>query len=297
MLLHQSDLAAWNRCAAEYGYRRQGLRGETNSAAAYGSVMHHAIQVFERVRIEEGFDVALQKALETFAHYWNPMNIEAICPPVPANGWLPRQGYSELLARGKDAIRKYADLIKFDDHELLATEFTFYVPVQGTWDNELNEPHYLAGSVDRLASRFYARALAVCVDDYKTGREYKYLRQNLQFTAYCYATTQREFWVGNGGEDGFGEERGNKLFERFMNAGRRGTWINMRTFKFQDAGWRGPKDYARLALAFDQIAMSIQADIFPLTLSGESCTYCSHRDVCGGTGVAPDDHGKPVRGG
>lgn len=295
MLIHQSDMAAYNRCPAEFGYRRAGIPGAQTSASAYGSVMHYALQVFERVRVQEGFDLGVTKAKETFRFYWNPQHIEAICEPVPAKGWLPRQGYSELLNRGSDAITKYADLIRFDDHELLATEYAFYVPVLGSWDYEANAPHYLAGSVDRLAARHYSRALAVCVDDFKTGKEQRYLRHNLQFTAYCYATTQLDFWTGGAMEDGFGLKRGTELFERFANAGRRGTWINMRLFKFQDAGWRGPIDYQRFALACDQLALAIQSNIYPLTLNGESCTFCSHRDTCGTTGVAPDDHGKPVR--
>ncbi len=55
----------------QVGYKRAGLPGKTNSAAAYGSVMHHAIlQVLER-QLAQGtpFDQALRMALDTFAHY------------------------------------------------------------------------------------------------------------------------------------------------------------------------------------------------------------------------------------
>lgn len=311
MLLHQSDLAALARCPAQMGYRKAGLPSKTNSAAAYGSVMHHSIQVLERhlhearqkppTEFASAYQSAVKSALETFVHYWNPLNIEAICDPVPNDGWLPRQGYSEMRTRGIDAIKKYADLIRYDDHELLATEYGFIVPIEGTWDDDLQEPHFLAGSVDRLALRHYLRNLSVCIDDYKTGKDYKYLRHNMQFSAYCYASTQREFWVGFDGlvsghrmvEDGFGEERGNELFTRLAECGRRGTWINMRTFKFQDAGWRGPRDYARLCLAVEQFAAMYKADIFPLTIYGEVCQYCDYRSICGGTGLPDDDHGKP----
>lgn len=290
------------------GYRKAGLPSKTNSAAAYGSVMHHALQVLERLIHEArtqhdmkspeflaAFRKAVQSSLETFVHYWNPLNIESICEPVPNDGWLPRQGYSELRARGIDAIKKYADLIRYDDHELLATEFGFVVPIDDTWDEDLEQPHYLGGSIDRLAVRHYLRNIAVCIDDYKTGKDYKYLRHNLQFTAYAYATTKREFWVGNDGEDGFGEERGSRLYERFVDAPRRGTWINMRTFKMQDAGWRGPQDYNRFKLAIEQLAAMHRADIFPLTIFGEACQYCDYRSICGGTGLPLDDHGKPTR--
>lgn len=291
---HQSDLSAWSRCAAQYGYQRAGLPSKTNSAAAYGSVMHHSLEVLERA-LHEGvtFEDALQRSLETFAHYWNPLNIDAICAPVPPDGWLPMQGYSVLRSKGLATIRQYADLIRYDDHELLATEYPFIVPIDGTWDDDEGQPHWLAGSIDRLAARHYLRQLVLCVDDFKTGKEYVGLRHNIQFTAYCYASTKREFWVGARGEDGFGE-RGEQMFQRFDGKGRRGTWINLKTIKFQDAGWRGPIDYSRFALAVTQMHASRQADIYPLSINGSVCKYCDFRSVCGGTGIATEEHGSPV---
>jgi len=291
-IVHQSDISAWGRCPAAFGYKRAGWREPILSATAFGSVVHHALLVFERARAEgELHELAVRKAVETFIWYWNPLNIEAICEPVEI--WLPRQGFSELRSRGITAIEKFAELVRFDDAELLGTEFGFMVPIDGTWDDELGEPHILAGSIDRLKAAMYRRYPVIGIDDYKTGKEYRYLRQNLQFTAYCYASTKKEFWTGWRGEDGFGEERGTQLYERFKGAARRGTWINMRQLKFQDAGWRGPDDYKRFALSVQQITASMQADIYPMTISGEVCTFCSFRDRCGGTGVPGDDHGKP----
>lgn len=295
MLIHQSDLSAYSRCAAEYGYKRAGLPDDGNSATAFGNVMHYALEVFERTRVTEGWEAAVNAATQTFTHYWNPIHIEAICPPVPPNGWLPRQGYMELRARGVDSIRKFADLVKYDDVELLATEYSFVVPIEGTWDEELEQPHMLGGTIDRLAVRHYRRVPCLVVEDLKTGKDYRFLRQNLQFTAYCYATTHPLFWTGNAGEEGFGAERGAELYERFRNVGRRGTWINLQKFKFQDAGWRADQDYARFRLAVTQFALAVQADIFPLSISGETCTYCSFRDVCGGIGVPDDDYGDATK--
>ena len=292
-VFHQSDLSAWARCAAQFGYRKAGLPSKTNSAAAYGSVMHHALETLEReLHLDTPFPDALATALETFAHYWSPINIDAICEPVPADGWLPRQSQSSLRVKGLETIARYADLIQYDDHELLATEFNFIVPITGTWDDELGEPHWLAGSVDRLASRFHLRLPVLYIDDFKTGKEYVGLRHNIQFTAYCYASTRPEFWLGARGEDGFGE-RGQALFERFDGKGRRGTWINLQKIKFQDAGWRGPTDYARFALAVSQMHAAMVADVFPLSISGAVCGYCDYRAVCGGTGIAPPEHGNP----
>jgi hypothetical protein len=156
---------------AEHGYSHAGAPTTTNSAAAYGSVMHHALQVFERERaVGVTFELALQKSLDTFVHYWHPTAIEAICEPVPTDGWLPTHSYGALLNRGIDALKKYADLMRYDDHELLATEHTFMVPILGSWDEDLGQPHILAGAVDRLAVRHYKRAEYLCLDDWKMSR-------------------------------------------------------------------------------------------------------------------------------
>lgn len=294
MIFHQSMLAAAGRCLAQFGYERAGRPRQQTSAVAYGSVMHYALLVFEHARATgTPLSEALQQALNTFVTYWNPLHIEAICDPVSPDGWMPRQSYGELRQRGIEALRKYADLIRFDDHELLGLEYPFIVPIDGTWDDELGEPHMLAGSIDRLAIRHYSRKPAVEIADYKTGKEYVSLRWNIQFTAYAYATTKREFWTGYRDEEGFGDERGEIMYQRCKEMGRRGTWINMRLFKMVDAGWRGPQDYDRFVLAVTQLAMAIEADIYPLTITGETCRFCEYRGICGGIGIAAEDHGKP----
>lgn len=278
---HQSDLSAWSRCSAQVGYQRAGLPSKTNSAAAYGSVMHHAVLVVLERQLAQGvaFEQAVAASVDTFLHYWSPAHIEDITEPVPADGWLPGYKYSDLRSKGVEAIRQYADLIRFDETERLATEFNFNVAIEGTWDEALGEPHRLAGSIDRLGARFYSRKPVVAVDDLKTGRDYPGLRHNIQFSAYCFATTQLSFWTGDRGEDGFGVERGTELYQRFLHAGRRGTWISIKQMKFLDAGWRGPTDYSRFALAIEQMHASIQADIFPLSISGAVCTYCFTGDT------------------
>lgn len=293
-VIHQSDLTNWMRCPTSFMYARAGQPQQQISATAYGSVVHYALETFERLRHTDGvpFVDAVHAAVETFAHYWHPLNIEAICAPVDV--WIPRQGYNELRERGMDAIRAYCQLVKLDEHELLAVEYGFQVPIDGTWDDELGEPHVLAGTVDRLGIRQHAGRPVIAVDDYKTGKEYRYLRQNLQFTAYLYATTRPEFWTGWRGEDGFGDELGTQLHQRFERAPRRGTWINMRSVKFMDAGWRGPADYQRFALAVEQLLASVKADIYPLSLSGETCQYCPFSRICAGVGVPPAKHGAPA---
>lgn len=68
---HQSDLAAMARCMAADGYARAGVPDQTNSAAAFGSVMHAALQVLERERATgTPFAQAVADAIETFVHFW-----------------------------------------------------------------------------------------------------------------------------------------------------------------------------------------------------------------------------------
>lgn len=302
MLLHASDLVAWGRCAAQYGYRRAGLASKTNSAAAYGSVMHVAIEVLERrlwelrplhpnsTAFRDEYARAVDEALATFWFYWHPHNIDKVCEPVPPDGWLPRTGYAELRQKGAEAIRQYADLRRTSDDELLALEYAFVVPLHGTWDEVEGGPHYLGGTVDRLAIKHYSGQPTVGIDDFKTSMyEPRFLRHNLQFTAYSYASLQPEFWVGSHGEEGFGPKRGQPLYERTKLLGRRSTWISLQKVKFIDAGVRGDIDYRRLALAIEQLAASVRADIFPLSISGENCRWCEFRSICGGTGIATEE--------
>lgn len=270
------------------------------SAIAYGVVMHHCLHLLEYL-VAHGTPLveALDTALAEFVKVWDPINgFGGLTEKVPDDGWLRGQGFSELRLKGIQALRTYADQMRFDQMESLGLEYSFMVPVDGTWDDKLGEPHILAGTVDRLATRFHKRIQTLCVDDYKTGKTQHYLQHNLQFTAYLYATTKQEFWVGWRGEDGFGAERGQELFERFTDTPRRAFWWNFKELKVQDAGFRNDVHYARFRLALNQLAASVEADIYPLTISGEACTYCEYRDVCGGLPVPSEDYDptvEPVR--
>lgn len=294
MIVHSSDLTSYSRCAAAYGYRKAGVPDKPNSAMAYGSVMHAAIEALERMRAEGvPFDDAVQRAVATFLHFWHPMNIEAVCDPVPPDGWLPSRSYGELRDRGVLTIRGYADMIKGAPDELLALEYGFALPIEGTWDDQLGEPHVLAGTMDRLAVGRFRRHEILKVVDFKTSvKKPEALRHHVQFSTYAMATTYREFWVGWGGEDGFGPERGEALYRRFHGRARRCTWVDLHQLKFVDAGWRGPLDYQRLVLAIEQFVDAVRHEVYPLSISGENCLYCPSRGVCGG-GLPEKTHGEP----
>lgn len=286
MILHQSDLSSWARCPHAFEMSRAGRPEKVLSATSYGTVMHHAMHVLERTG-------DLEKAIDTFTYYWHPHHIEALCRPVEV--WIARDSYASLQRKGVDTLRKYADLLRFDESEVLALEYEFIVPVHGTFDPETQQPHQLAGTVDRLVARHYKRNLTLCIDDYKTGKRSVYLRHNGQGTAYSYASTLPEFWTGDptNHTEGFGVERGQQLYERFKPAARRFWWIDLKACKFVDGGWRGPNDYRRFAYAIQRVADSIQAGIYPLTLQGDVCQYCSFREPCAGLGV-DDAEGDPT---
>lgn len=290
--IHQSDLSSWMRCPTQFMYTKAGRKRRQTSALAYGTVMHYAMETFERLRSDP--DVTLEQAtkiaIDTFQYFWHPSNIHEVSEPV--ENWLRGQNYSGLRDRGTETIQKYATETNFDDATLLATEYSFQVPIPGTWDQQLMQPHILAGTIDRLALRLYKGKPFVSVEDFKTGHQSSYLRHNLQITGYCMATHLPQFWTGWNGEDGYGEEDGQALHDRFVTFARRGTWINLKTVKFVDAGFRGPLDYQRFALAVEQVLASQKAEIYPLTLSGDVCESCEFRDVCAGTGVAENNHGQ-----
>lgn len=156
--IHQSDLQSWNRCPQEFFLTRRGSRTDQTSASAYGTVIHHALHVLERTR-------DLDKALQTFLYFWHPLNIDQLTDPIPLDGWLPRQSYSSLRTRGIRTLRAYADMIGVDDHELLALELPFAVPLRDA--NGRSTEFWLCGTIDRLAVRWYRGVMTLCIDDWK----------------------------------------------------------------------------------------------------------------------------------
>lgn len=106
----------------------------------------------------------------------------------------------------------------------------------------------------------------------------------------CWATTQQKFWT-----DAWGEDEGLDLHDQFRLLARRGTWVSLKNgVDRQDAGWRGPQDYARFWAAIHEYIKAVEADVYPLSLTGAVCFYCKFREgICGGVAVPDEDHGRP----
>lgn len=284
LIIRQSDLASYNRCPQQKKLsdetEARGERMQTLSATVYGTVAHHAMETFERLH-HEGRDDALAVALATFEHYWLPENVGDL-EPGGIDIWLPRQTYGGLREKGRKAIEDYAELIKGDDGQLLALEYTFAVPVHLG-----GRQHTLTGTIDRLSQRKHLRKPILNVEDFKTGKQPTYLRWNMQFTAYAWASTQRAFW------EGFDDPQG--AYDTCLPWARRGTWIDLAKIKRVDAGFRTEQDYARLMVALTEYVKAVEADVYPLNMKGDVCLYCpfARNGDCGGVPIEDEDAGRP----
>lgn len=164
-------------------------------------------------------------------------------------------------------------LVRYDElapweGEVIGTEIKFEVPL-GT--------HTLRGIIDKLTAHPGKRMLKVV--DYKTGSYVpEKLKYNVQFTSYCYATERPEFWAALGRPDDF---------YRYAGWSRMGEWFHARNTKVFNTGYRGALDYQRLLLMADETERSIEAEIFPIDYSGETCGYCPFVDRCGSEVVDP----------
>lgn len=286
LIIRQSDLGSYNRCPQQkhlYDVKEAaGERGENLSATVFGTVVHHALQIMETLH-HEGRKDALDVALATFLHYWHPDNIGEL-EPGGVDVWLPRETYGGLRARGQEVLKIYYDELTGDTGQLLALEYTFAVPLFIPGDDR---QHTLTGTVDRLASRKVLRKPALTIEDFKTGKAQTYLRWNMQFTAYAWASTQPRFW------DGFDDPE--RAFATTKDWARRTYWLDMKTVTRKDAGWRSEQDYARLMVALREYIRAVELEVYPLNMKGDVCLYCpfSRNGDCGGVPIPDEKDGAP----
>jgi hypothetical protein len=100
--------------------------------------------------------------------------------------------------------------------------------------------------------------------------------------------TLREFW------DGFGEYA-DEMYERFKNAPRRFDWMDFHEVKHVDGGWRGEIDDNRVIRSANAMGDAVEAGIFQLNISGDTCKFCPYAEaICCGTGLPNDEHGDPL---
>lgn len=286
-IVRQSDLSSFSRCAQQKKlndiFKASGTPREQLSRTAFGSVMHHAVSVMERLHFEKRLD-ALEKAHVTFAYYWTPENITQICEAVTI--WCARDTYTGMLKKGHETLDLYRNYQLKDTSKLLALEIEFNLPF------ELDGvQHTFHGTMDRLSLRKLSGQSFLNIEDFKTGKDYEHLRWNAQFSGYSWATTQEKFWT-----DAWGEDEGLDLYDQLRLLARRGTWISLKSGVVRkDAGWRGPQDYDRFWACVRGYVKAVELDVYPLSLTGAVCFFCPYREgICGGVAVPDEDYGRPA---
>jgi hypothetical protein len=261
--VRQSLLKSFSACPRQYYYSSVLDLGpeKVGSLTIFGTIIHFVFDVYEQY----GFDVDL--AHRTLDTYWDQPSL-IIDPnngrPLHIDYWHYRTNQESLRKRGHKMIDSYHELTPWRIGRLLGTEIPFEVPLGD---------HVLTGSIDKLWALRGQHTLEVV--DFKTAAAVpKKLKYNVQFTAYCYATTRPEFWAQF--------DAGEELYGVYKSFTRKGLWYHARTGKVYNAGARTEDDYRRLLLQADEMERAINTGVFPLDYSGENCGWCPFADeICG----------------
>ena len=178
--VRQSDLSSYMRCPKQYWFQRDGIYPrEQSSALSFGTAIHDAVLEMEVAR-------DLKVGLDRYKAIWN--NLEA--HDLAYDYILPRNSHEGYQAMAKQILGDWWQIIQWDQDVVLGREHFFEVPLG-------KRGHVLTGTVDKLALRMVGSSQVVLISDYKTSAKAPtrdYLRHNVQFTAYSYASTQPEFW-------------------------------------------------------------------------------------------------------
>lgn len=263
LALHQSDLKTWMACPLRWRYQNiDQLPREQSASLTFGSLMHEAVLMLETTG-------DLIAAITFFTNAWDdPTTVD---PKYKIDYYVRATNWKKYAELGPKILRDWWGLIQWDSDVILGREYPFSVAIG-------RNGHRLDGTIDKLALRYIARldTYVVLVSDYKTNNKtptYDWLADDLQFTAYCYATTQPEFWAGL--------PDGDKIFAKVASYPRHGEWVSLVNNRRMDAGERGAVQYNRLEYMVDQMADSIALRIFVPNISGEACRYCDFRAQCG----------------
>jgi RecB family exonuclease len=191
-------------------------------------------------------------------------------PEYKIDYYVKGTNWKKFLSEGERMIRDWWGIIRWDADVTLAREYHFEVPI--------GNGHVLEGTIDKLVIRQVPKlhTNVVLISDYKTNSKtptYEWLEDNLQFTAYAYATTRPEFWAGL--------PNGAAIEQQVATLPRWGEWVSLKGPKRLDAGERSQVQYNRLTMAVNALAESVAMRIFVPNISGENCRYCEFRANCG----------------
>lgn len=265
MRVRQSQLKLWQRCPLLIRYQEiDGLEREISGSIVYGWILHDCV-----LFLEESQD--LDAAIERFKAMWvEPLKYDT---EWRVDYWVRGTNWKKFFEQGPELLTNWWSLIRWETDHVFAREYSFEVPIG-------RNGHTLAGTVDKLVWRYRADIdqWVVLISDYKSNKKtptYDYLAEDLQFSAYAYATTIPEFW------DNLPGGRGREIYEETKDAPRYGEWVQLTGAKRMDAGIREERHYTRLGMAVDAMADSIAMRIFVPNISGDTCRYCEFRKPCG----------------
>lgn len=273
MDVRQSDLKLWQKCPLMFKFSKiDQLPREQSGSLTYGSILHHCAEHLEVYR-------DLDATIALFQELWiDPSQLE---PRLAVDYYVKGTSWKKFMESGPKVLSDWWKIISWDSALVLAREYQFTVSIGA-------DGNRLTGTIDKLEIAYRAEIgqFVVKIVDFKSDRKvptYGYLEEDLQFSAYAYATTRPEFWAKLGGQ---------AAYEKYRDLPRYGEWIQLTGPKRMDAGIREQRHYNRVAMAVDAIASSVAMGIYVPTISGESCRYCEFRKPCGLPEL--DDQGKPL---
>src|SRR4051794_30986674 len=126
MRIRQSNIHTWQRCPMLYRFREiDGLRGEQNASAPFGTALHSAIFVLETTE-------NLATAQQHFRDEWASADFDY---------FLPRTSFNSYLDKGLEMLKNWWDIQQWNASKVLAREYHFEVPLGR---------HILEGTCDRV---------------------------------------------------------------------------------------------------------------------------------------------------
>lgn len=265
MRVRQSDLKTWQKCPLIYKFDKlDGLPREQSGSLTFGSIIHDCVLWMEVNQDVEG-------AVRRFEELWIQPTL--LDPTYQPQYYVRGTSWKKFMEKGPKLLRDWWAIISWDSALTLGREHYFEVPI--------GAGHTLVGTVDKVEVGFRADingglgGPVLKISDYKTNNKtptYDYLAEDLQFSAYAYASTRPEFWATIGGDE---------AFLRYRNLPRYGEWVQLTAPKRMDAGLRTQRHYNRVAMAVNALAESVAMRIFVPNISGESCRFCEYREPCG----------------
>ena len=273
MKFSASLLKTWMACPLQAKFQEvDKLPWRQNGKASYGTCMHDALELYNS-------GATIEETIARFKTTWYSPEMLNVKPDY----WPKFTTYTGLLKKGVETLQDYHDIHQIVDREVIGTEIGFCVPFG---------EHELSGFVDLVeVGKDNSGAEVLRIVDYKTNGKAPTqldLALDIQFTIYMYASMQPEFWTGTFREGWHppmvnrypGFENGEELYERFQNHTRRGVWYHLNTNKEIAVGVRADEDFMRLYRCLNEIEKAIKAEVYVPCISGDTCTYCSYRDVC-----------------